>query len=110
MKNNSTSKTSANNEQNQPKKAQGPVKLKPEEMEYIRKAHSRLTRLKSELGDIIFNAEQAKNSKMFEIAEASKGMEAIIADMIVHKYGQGNIDVDNGIFIPSPVQVNVASE
>ena len=81
-----------------------PVTLTIEEVEKVRSFQQKNNELVNYLGQLeiqIINLELAKEEIKKDISEANKEQNAFAID-IQSKYGEGQIDIEKGVFIPFP--------
>tara|TARA_Y100001973_G_C5055222_1_gene259838 strand:+ start:139 stop:462 length:324 start_codon:yes stop_codon:yes gene_type:complete len=81
----------------------GPVKFTPEEIERLKNYQAKLNNLVYNLGQLKYTQIQldAQEEMMKGAIMKAKEEEKQIADNLSQKYGQGQLDIESGTFIPT---------
>ena len=83
-----------------------PIKLEQEELDQIAQIQQVSANITMEYGNIELakKAIHARTQRADEALEALRGNEQELAKSLEEKYGQGSINLQDGTFIPAPVE------
>jgi|TARA_R110000764_G_scaffold85253_2_gene165915 chromosome segregation ATPase len=81
----------------------GTIKFSEEELGQLKTLRTRYADISHELGQLHLNqhAINKRKSTLENDVDAIQSSERILADELKTKYGEGSIDIDTGVFIPS---------
>jgi len=79
------------------------IKFTEEELGRLKTLRNRYSEVSHELGQLHLNqhAIDKRKKSLFETVDSIQNSERLLADELKGKYGEGSIDIDTGVFIPS---------